>query len=114
MSDNQKPAVPGRRNGEPIPADAIADALTRAPFAYADGTAQVFTADGRTTFTERDGRNSRGEWGVDEHGRFWSFWPPSYRGEYDVFWITDDDRPVGVRFVERDRDTFSEGRYVAP
>lgn len=111
MSENQKPAASGSRNGEPIPADAIADALTRAPFAYTDGTAQVFTPDGRTMFTERDGRHSPGEWGVDVHGRFWSFWPPSYRADYDVFWIADDGQVLGVRFVERARGTASEGRY---
>lgn len=112
MSENQEPAAPELRDGAPIPSDAISDALTRAPFAYTDGTAQVFTSDGRTTFTERDGRNSTGEWGVDEHGRFWSFWPPSYRAEYDVSWIADDGQAVGVRFVERARGTSSEGRYA--
>ncbi|MGM7423099.1 hypothetical protein [Cellulosimicrobium sp. CpK407] len=112
MSENQNPAVPGIRDGAPIPADAVADALTRARFAYTDGTDQVFTPDGRTTFTEQEGRESPGEWGVDEHGRFWSFWPPSYRAEYDVFWIAEDGQAVGVRFVERARGASSEGRYT--
>jgi hypothetical protein len=110
VSENQLPRRP--EDGDAIPADAIAEALTRSPFAYSDGTTQVFTSDGRTTFAERDGRTTRGEWGVDEHGRFWSFWPPSYRAEYDVRWIVDAGEPVGVRFVERARGAVSDGRFV--
>ncbi len=109
MSDNQGNLNEG---GAPISPPAIAEALVRAPFAYTDGTAQVFTADGRTMFTERDGGTTAGEWGVDERGRFWSFWPPSYRAEYDVFWVVDDGEIVGVRFVERARGAVSEGRYT--
>lgn len=100
------------RAGERIKADEIADALTRASFAYPDGSTQEFTRDGRTTYVE-GGRVTTGEWGVDEHGTFWSFWPPSYRAEYDVFWVTEADTAVGVRFVELRRGSVSEGRYAA-
>ncbi|MFD5213330.1 hypothetical protein [Microbacterium sp. NPDC058345] len=101
-----------REDGDRIAPDAVVEALTRAPFAYTDGTAQVFTADGRTTFTERNGATTSGEWGVDEKGRFWSFWPPSYRAEYDVSWVIDEGETVGVRFVELARGTISVGRYA--
>lgn len=75
MSQNQEPPAEGIRDGDPIGMDALAGALTRSPLAYSDGTAQVFLPDGSTTFTERDGSRTTGEWGVDEGGRFWSFWP---------------------------------------
>ena len=69
---------PTAKNGERIAAADVADALTRAPITYADGATQVFTRDGRTTYTE-SGSPSSGEWGVDDQGQFWSFWPPTYR-----------------------------------
>jgi hypothetical protein len=57
MSSTESPAV---SDGDRIdPAD-IAAALTRAPFAYADGATQVFTPDGRTVYTE-NGTHSSGE-----------------------------------------------------
>lgn len=94
-----------------IPAEDIAAALTRAPFTYRDGASQVFTDDGRTSYVE-NGRRTAGEWGVDERGRFWSFWPPSFRAVYDVTWIVEPNgRTVGVRFTDVDRGTTSEGRY---
>ena len=67
---------PTAKNGERIAAADVADALTRAPITYADGATQVFTRDGRTTYTE-SGSPSSGEWGVDDQGQFWSFWPPT-------------------------------------
>jgi hypothetical protein len=100
------------RDGEPIAADEIAEALTRAPFAYADGATQVFTRDGRTIYTE-NGAPSAGEWGVDGGGRFWSFWPPAYRATYEVSWVTDAGGAVaGIRFADREHGTVSEGRYA--
>lgn len=99
-------------DGDRIHPDVIPSALTKAPFVYMDGTAQVFTPDGRTTFTERSGETTFGEWGVDGQGRFWSFWPPSYRAEYDVSWVIDEGVAVGVRFTQSDRRTISEGRYA--
>lgn len=112
MSQNQEPPAEGIQDGDPIRMDALAGALTRSPLAYSDGTAQVFLPDGSTTFTERDGRRTSGEWGVDEGGRFWSFWPPSYRAEYDVSWAVESNHVVGVRFQERARGATSDGRYV--
>ena len=66
--------------------------------------------DGRTTYSERSG-DSAGEWYVDDHGRFCSFWPPSYRACYALRWMVEDERIVGLRFTGlRDGVTF-EGRY---
>lgn len=99
-------------DGERVNVSEVPGALTRAPFIYADGATQVFTPDGRTTYTE-NGAQTSGEWGVDDDGQFWSFWPPSYRASYDLFWIADADADtsVGVRFVELRRGAISEGRY---
>jgi len=105
---------PDIHDGDPIDGDAIPEALTRSSFRYADGATQVFTRDGRTTFTE-NGTPTSGEWGVDENGRFWSFWPPSYRATYDVSWIVDaDGRAAGVRFVDVRGGVPSKGRYALP
>jgi hypothetical protein len=98
-------------DGSPVAAADIAEAVTRAPFTYGDGATQVFTPDGRTTFTER-GRPTSGEWGVDDRGRFWSFWPPDYRASYHLAWIADAGVIVGVRFTETGRGETFEGRYT--
>jgi hypothetical protein len=108
MSKAERPPV---RNGDRIDAGDIAEALTRAPFAYADGATQVFTPDGRTTYSE-NGSPTLGEWGVNAQGEFWSFWPPTYRATYDVSWITDADEVVGIRFTDTNRGATSEGRYT--
>ncbi|HET8895941.1 MAG: hypothetical protein M3Y46_07485 [Actinomycetota bacterium] len=104
-------------NGRPIAADDVVEAVTRAPLRYQDGSTQVFTPDGNTTFVEH-GRRTTGEWGVDHEGSFWSFWPPDYRASYKVYWITDAERSdavagtaSGVRFVERRGGAVSDGRY---
>jgi hypothetical protein len=110
MSERDRSAV---SDGDRIDAADIAQAVTRAPFAYADGATQVFTPDGRTTYTEK-GSQSHGEWGADDQGRFWSFWPPSYRATYDLSWITGADGDVvGVRFAQAGRGETFEGRYTA-
>ena len=91
------------KDGERIDAADIAEALTRGPFTYTDGATQVFTRDGSTTYTE-DGGHTSGKWGVDDRGQFWSFWPPTYRATYDLYWITDADGDVvGVRFTRPQR-----------
>ncbi len=95
-----------------IDAADIVEALTRAPFLYGDGATQVFTRDGRTTYTE-NGRPSAGEWGVDDQGRFWSFWPPSYRATYDLAWVADGDDVVGIRFTELHHGDAFVGRYAS-
>jgi len=109
-------------HGRRIAADDVVEAVTRAPLRYQDGSTQVFTPDGNTTFVEH-GRRTSGEWGVDHEGSFWSFWPPDYRASYDVYWImgadntgaeTADAVPAtasGVRFVERHGGAVSDGRY---
>ncbi|SDL04139.1 hypothetical protein SAMN04487916_105133 [Arthrobacter sp. ov407] len=100
------------KNGDRIDAGDITEALTRAPFTYTDEATQVFTRDGRTTYTE-NGSPTSGKWGVDDQGQFWSFWPPTYRATYDVFWIADAvGDVVGVRFTELNRGATSEGRYA--
>jgi hypothetical protein len=99
-------------DGDRINAADIPEAVTRAPFTYADGATQVFTRDGRTTYTEK-GRQTSGEWSVDDQGRFSSFWPPSYRATYDVSWVTGPDGDVvGIRFTEVNRGDTFEGRFT--
>lgn len=90
MSRTEGPAV---SHGDRINAADIAEAVTRAPFTYTDGTTQVFTHDGRTTYVEKGSQSSR-EGGVDDQGRFWSFCPPTYRATYDVSRITGADGDV--------------------
>jgi hypothetical protein len=110
MSSTETHAV---HDGDRIPPQQIHDALTAAGFVYTDGATQVFTADGRTTYREH-GTPSDGEWGVDADGRFWSFWPPSYRASYDLTWIVDaTGRPAGVRFTDVRNGGVSEGRYAS-
>ena len=108
-----KAARPALKSGDRIDAGDIEEALTRAPFTYTDGATQVFARDGRTTYTE-DGHPTPGKWGVDDQGHFWSFWPPTYRATYEVFWITDaDGNAVGIRFTDLNHGTSSEGRYTS-
>lgn len=119
MSESESSA---NAHGRRIVADDVVEAVTRAPLRYQDGSTQVFTPDGKTTFVEH-GRRTAGEWGVDHEGVFWSFWPPDYRASYDVYWIMGAERAgaeaadavastaSGVRFVERRGGTVSDGRY---
>lgn len=85
-------------------------ALTSSPFVFPDGATQSFTTDGKTTYVE-GGRPSGGEWSVVGDGSFSSFWPPSYRATYDVRWIVEDGRTVGVNFTDSRSGTSFEGRY---
>jgi hypothetical protein len=129
-------ATSANAHGRRIAADDVVEAVTRAPLRYQDGSTQVFTPDGNTTFVEH-GRRTSGEWGVDHEGSFWSFWPPDYRASYDVYWIMGADKTgaentgaetgaddagaetadavpataSGVRFVERHGGAVSDGRY---
>lgn len=105
MSRTEGPAV---SHGDRINAAGIAEAATRAPFTYTDGATQVFTHDGRTTYVRKGSQSSR-EGGVDDQGRFWSFWPPTYRATYDVSRITGADGDVASREL---RGAF-EGRYTS-
>jgi hypothetical protein len=97
-------------NGAVVAAADIPKAVTGGRLVYTDGATQVFTADGRTTYTER-GVNSAGEWSVDDQGRFCSFWPPSYRACYALRWIVEDSRIVGLTFTGLNDGITFEGRY---
>ena len=98
-------------DGGTVVAGDVAKAVTAGRLLYADGATQVFTIDGRTTYSER-GRDSAGEWYVDEDGRFCSFWPPSYRACYALRWMVDDQRIVGLRFTGLTDGVTFEGRYA--
>lgn len=102
---------PRHHDGDPVAPDAIAAALTAGEFAYDDGNTQVFEQSGTTTYIE-GGRPTHGEWYVDESGHFGSFWPPSYRARYDLSWLVEEGRVVGLRFTSvEDHSTFV-GRYT--
>ena len=88
----------------------IPKAVTAGRLVYVDGATQVFTMDGRTTYSERSG-DSAGEWYVDDRGRFCSFWPPSYRACYALRWMVEDKRIVGLRFTGGSDGVTFEGRY---
>lgn len=91
MSRTERPAV---SHGDRINAADIAETVTRAPFTDTDGATQVFTHDGRTTYVEKGSQSSGGEWRAGDQGRFWPFWPPTYRATYDASWITGADGDV--------------------
>lgn len=106
-----KAVRPAAKTGDRVDTAGVAEALTRAPFIYTDGATQVFARDGRTTYYE-NGHATSGKWGVDDRGQFWSFWPPTFRAAYDVFWLTDADGDVvGIQFTELNRGVTTEGRY---
>jgi hypothetical protein len=95
---------------DPVRTEHIATAVTAGNFIYDDGSTQTFEPGGDTTYVEREQR-SRGKWYVDREGRFCSFWPPSYRACYDLHWIVENDRAVGLRFTELGRGSVFVGRY---
>lgn len=100
----------GFADGEPVPAAQITAAVTAGEFTYGDGSTQAFEPSGATTYVE-DGRPTHGQWYVDDEGRFCSFWPPSYRASYDLRWVVENGRAVGLRFTETGRGSVFEGRY---
>jgi len=102
--------LPSVTDGDPVSAGLIPSAVTAATIHFEDGAVQRFIADGTTVYTEGD-RESHGEWYVDGEGRFCSFWPPSYRACYDLSWVAEDERPVGLRFAEQGRGSTFTGRY---
>jgi hypothetical protein len=97
-------------DGAAVAGGDIPKAVTAGRFVYADGATQVFTTEGRTTYTERGG-DSTGEWYVDDRGRFCSFWPPTYRACYALRWMVEDTRIVGLRFTGLTDGVTFEGRY---
>jgi hypothetical protein len=97
-------------DGDAVAPELIPRALTAGELVFSDGATQVFEADGGTTYVE-SGRPARGEWYVDDDGRFGSFWPPSYRASYDLRWMVQEGVIVGLRFTELDRGSRFDGRY---
>jgi hypothetical protein len=97
-------------DGAAVAAADIPKAVTAGRLVYTDGATQVFTIDGKTTYTERGG-DSAGEWYVDDQGRFCSFWPPSYRACYALRWVVADGRIAGLRFTGLSDGVTFEGRY---
>lgn len=97
-------------DGDPVTTEHIAIAVTSRSLVYDDGATQTFEPGGRTTYVAHEQR-SRGQWYVDSEGRFCSFWPPSYRACYDLHWIVEKGRIVGLRFTERERRSVFVGRY---
>ncbi|WP_411093323.1 hypothetical protein [Streptomyces sp. 049-1] len=97
-------------DGVRVPAEQIPAAVTAGDFVYDDGATQSFDADGTTRYVER-GRPTEGTWAVEEDGRFSSFWPPSYQAFYDVRWMTEDRKIVGLRFVDLRSGASFDGRY---
>lgn len=93
-----------------VPAEQIPLALTAGNFVYDDGATQVFDLDGATTYVEH-GRETRGQWYVDDQGRFCSFWPPSYQACYDLRWIVEGRDIAGLRFTEVQGGSRLDGRY---
>ena len=87
------------RDGEPVATRDLPAAVTAAPLRYTDGSRQWFLASGRTTYVEND-HPTEGQWSVDNHGRFTSFWPPPYRATYEVTWLVAGGRVTGLRFVD--------------
>jgi hypothetical protein len=98
------------KDGETVLSKDISLALTAGGFVYEDGATQVFEPQGATVYTE-SGRHTRGEWYLDEDGRFCSFWPPSYRSCYDLHWIVEGGRIVGLRFTDLRTNSCFNGRY---
>lgn len=97
-------------DGDFVATEHICAALTAAGFVYEDGSTQVFDPAGATSYLDQ-GRSTQGEWYVGDDGRFCSFWPPNFRACYDLHWIVEDGRIVGLRFHGDDRRSSFNGRY---
>lgn len=97
-------------DGDPVVTEHIPAALTAGWFVYDDGATQVFETAGATTYVEH-GKQTRGEWYLDDDGYFCSFWPPSYRACYELRWIVEEGRIVGLRFSEPGQGSRFDGRY---
>src|SRR5918995_4286554 len=97
-------------DGDVVAPALIPRALTAGELVFSKGATQVFEADGGTTYIENR-RPTRGEWYVNDDGRFGSFWPPSYRASYDLRWMVEEGAIVGLRFTELGRGSRFDGRY---
>jgi hypothetical protein len=101
-------ATPG--NGELVAAADMPGALTAATLVFVDGAAQVFTADGYTTYAEQ-GRATTGEWSVVSDGKVSSCWLPDHHATYTLRWIVEASSPTGISFTEDGRGRRFVGRY---
>jgi hypothetical protein len=99
------------RDGGLVAADHMPMALTAGTLVFGDGATQVFTPDGHTSYKDR-GRMSQGDWWVLGDGKFVSFWPPDYEATYLVRWVVKDAAIAGLTFIETERGTRFEGRYL--
>ncbi|WP_306193160.1 MULTISPECIES: hypothetical protein [unclassified Streptomyces] len=97
-------------DGAPVPPEQIPAAVTAGSLVYTDRATQSFDPDGTTRYVE-GGRQTEGTWSVDENGRFCSFWPPTFRASYDLRWMVDEGRIVGLRFSDLASGALFEGRY---
>jgi hypothetical protein len=97
-------------NGARVGPEYVVPAITAGGFVYDNGATQVFDASGATTYVEA-GRKTHGEWYLDGEGRFCSFWPPSYRACYELYWIVEQGSVTGLRFTELGRGAAFTGRY---
>jgi hypothetical protein len=97
-------------DGARLEPEQVVPAITAGDFVYEDGSTQVFDTSGATTYVEA-GRETYGEWYLDSDGRFCSFWPPSYRACYDLYWIVEQGSVAGLRFTETGRGAVFTGRY---
>ncbi|MFJ5212819.1 hypothetical protein [Streptomyces nigra] len=97
-------------DGASVPAEQIAAAVTAGSFIYGDGATQSFDADGTTRYVEH-GRPTEGTWSVEADGRFSSFWPPSYQAFYDVRWMVEHRKIVGLRFIDLRNGASFDGLY---
>lgn len=93
-----------------VAAEQIPFALTAGDLVYDDGATQVFDASGATAYVEH-GRETHGQWSVDDQGRFCSFWSPSYQACYSLRWIVEGGTVVGLRFTELQGRSSFDGRY---
>ncbi|QYN26443.1 hypothetical protein K1T34_42260 [Amycolatopsis sp. DSM 110486] len=98
-------------DGEQVATKNLLAALTAGRIVYDNGAEQVFDHSGVTTYVDR-GHPTRGDWYVDADGRFASFWPPSYRASYDLYWMVEDGSIVGLRFIHCGDGSQFSGRYA--
>jgi hypothetical protein len=98
------------RDGDPVAARDLPAAVTAGALRYADGSRQSFHASGLTTYLE-GAHPTKGQWSVDDDGRFISFWPPSYRATYEVTWLVTDGRVTGLRFVDLRTGDHFDGHF---
>lgn len=98
-------------NGARVGPEHIVRGITAGGSVYDNGAPQAFDNSGATTYVQA-GRETHGEWYLDEDGRFCSFWPPSYRACYELCWIDEQGSVAGLRFTEIGRGTVFAGRYL--